>query len=348
MYTQIWAHAYRQSFHGGVNTNNITESFNNVLRKRYLPLRHDTTVFALAQVLLEVVFPEQELKYVQATVKQTSTYRSPRYSLPDFLKERPHSIQGICLLNIERGKSIPSSHIAEVHNTGLFNVKKGSTPSSDEVWSINISEGNCTCPAFQNSHIPCKHMFAIFHHYNSKWKWSDLPKSLIDAPHMSLDIQCTSHNDEYITYNDDSTDTSNIPSTSNDIPVSRTNGKQVYRLQKQIEEALSQYRTLTFLTNDIPTLGNVLEELNRIRTSLKESAIIPGGENCPPAFKALAAAGVEDFKMNNRTVYRRGVKRTSQYTKGVSQPKKQKCNKTDVLLEAKRREAGRPKLKQPQ
>lgn len=55
---QLWAHYHRQVFHGQVDTNNITESFNNVLRQRYLPLRHDTTIFALVQVLVEIVFPE--------------------------------------------------------------------------------------------------------------------------------------------------------------------------------------------------------------------------------------------------------------------------------------------------
>ena len=67
-FTKLLAHAYCQSFYGGINTNDITELFNNVLRKRYPSLRHDT-IFALTQVLMEVVFPEQELKYIQATLE---------------------------------------------------------------------------------------------------------------------------------------------------------------------------------------------------------------------------------------------------------------------------------------
>ena len=127
-------------------------------------------MFALTQVLVEVVFPEQQLKYIQATVKQTSMYRSPRYPMPDFLTERPHPIQGICLLNIERGKSIPFCHITKQPENGVFKIRRGSTLASDEdTWTVNIPDGNCTCPAFQTSHIPCKHMFAIFHHH-SAWK----------------------------------------------------------------------------------------------------------------------------------------------------------------------------------
>jgi hypothetical protein len=101
-------------------------------------------VFALTQVLVEVVFPEQQLKYIQATVKQTSTYRSPQYPMPDYLIERPHSVQGICLLNIERGKSIPVGYITQLPKNGAYTIKKGSTDASeDDAWKINTPEGNC-------------------------------------------------------------------------------------------------------------------------------------------------------------------------------------------------------------
>lgn len=201
-------------------------------------------MFALTQVLVEVVFPEQQLKYIQATVKQTSTYRSPRYPIPDYLIERPHSVQGICLLNIERGKSIPAGHITKLPEKGIFKIKKGSTEASEsDTWTVNVPDGNCTCPAFQTSHISCKHMFAIFH-YHSAWKWSNLPKSLTEASHMSLDIQCTSHDYDLDVINnfcDENTDISPTTiSESTNIPVHRTTGTQIYRLQKQIEEVLGQ------------------------------------------------------------------------------------------------------------
>ena len=77
-----------------------------------------------------------------------------------------------------------------------------------------------------------------------------------------------------------------------------------------------------------------------------EAATIPGGENCPHTFKALAATGTDDFRKNNKIIRRAGAKRKSCYRKGISQPKRQKYNNTtDILLDAKRREAGRPKLK---
>ena len=63
-------------------------------------------------------------------------------------------------------------------------------------------------------------------------------------------------------------------------------------------------------------------------------------------FKVLAAAGADEFGKNRKTIHRAGAKRKSRYTEGISQPKRQKCNTmTNILLEVKRNEAGKPKLK---
>lgn len=44
---------------------------NNALWSRYLRLRQDTSVFELVQILLNVVFPEQESDYIVAVAQQT-------------------------------------------------------------------------------------------------------------------------------------------------------------------------------------------------------------------------------------------------------------------------------------
>lgn len=167
---QLWAHSHRQVFHGGVDTNNITESFNNVLRRRYLPLRQDTTIFALVQILIEIAFPELEVRYIQATIKQTSSYRKPRYALPVFLEGRPHSVQSLCLMNIQRAKATPKSRLSQKDLAGVFTVSKGTDGSESDSWTVNISAGTCSCPSFLASNVPCKHMFAVFHHY-PQWSW---------------------------------------------------------------------------------------------------------------------------------------------------------------------------------
>ena len=160
-----------------MDTNNITESFNNVLRQRYLPLRHDTTVFAFVQVLTEVAFPEQESKYFQTLIQQTQAYRKPRYDIPSFLEGRPHKVQSLCMLNMERAKSISKADLKEIQR-GIFNIKS----KDNNVWKTDLTNGTCTCPAFVLTNIPCKHFFAVFYH-TPMWNWNDLPSSLTKSSH---------------------------------------------------------------------------------------------------------------------------------------------------------------------
>ena len=243
-----------------MDTNNITESFNNVLRRRYLPLRHDTTIFALVQVLIEVAFPEQEMRYVQATIQQTREYRRPRYELP-------HAVQSLCLLNIERGLSIPKNHFSEFE-TGKFHV----TPSSGETkWIAIIPAGTCTCPAFQSTNIPCKHLFAIFHHF-PKWSWEDLPTTLTEAAHMILD-SVTECSTDQVTGEVDM-EVPDPHSQGQQIPRPVTNGAQIYRLQKQIEETTAKCRTLAYLTKDIAALEASLSQCEAAMETLASSAYL--------------------------------------------------------------------------
>ena len=148
LHVQLWAHAHRQVFHCGVDTNNITESFNHILRQRYLPLRHDTTIFALVQILVEVVFPEQEIRYIQATIKQTAAYRKPKYELPQFLQEKPHTIQSICLMNIERAKAIPKSHVTQKESVGVYSLASSSSGSEQSYGQSIFQLGYAHAQAF--------------------------------------------------------------------------------------------------------------------------------------------------------------------------------------------------------
>ena len=217
-----------------MDTNNITESFNNVLRRRYLPLQHDTTVFALVQILIEVAFPEQEINYVQATIQQTKEYRRPRYQIPIYLEERPHKVQSLCLLNMERGQAIPKSYLSEFES-GKFEVissSSGTSSSSGNKWTVIIPDGICTCPSFQSTNIPCKHFFAILHHY-SKWGWKDLPKTLTQASHMVLDVTTNATIESDMEMDGSITEDEQH---SQELPTSVTAGTQLYRLQKKLKK----------------------------------------------------------------------------------------------------------------
>ena len=350
-------------FHCGVDTNNITESFNNVLRKRYLPLRQDTTIFALVQILVEVVFPEQEVRYIQATVKQTSAYRRPRYHLPNYLNNILHTAQSICLLNMERAKAIPRSHITQQELRGAYSLLSSS--SAERSWTVNIPAGSCTCPSFLSSHLPCKHMFAVFHHY-PKWTWDDLPKELTNSTHMTLDQQAIAEEENCTaicnarTNEDDDNSEGFLPSLTTStatglIPSKTSEGKQVYRLQKSIEEAVGQCRTLAFLTNDLPTLETALQQCKTVIETLVSSATTSLGLHTPPVFHAIAKAGVEQFKKDNKRLHRVGVKRKC--TNSKQPPSKNFLNEAasasivqqeDTLTSLVNRKHGRPRLKRLQ
>ena len=98
--------------------------------------------------------------------------------------KKTHTVQSICLLNIERAKAIPKSHVTEQEAMGTYSVVSSSC--GQQSWTVDILAGYCMCPSFQTYHIPCKHMFSIFPHY-PKWSWGDLPQELTNSSHMSLD-----------------------------------------------------------------------------------------------------------------------------------------------------------------
>ena len=87
-------------------------------------------------------------------------------------------------------------------------------------------------------------MFAVFHHF-PQWTWNSLPKTLTNAPHMTL--TCTLNDPLMdVPYSDVDTLDGDVgenndtyqSSTTQPIPTKTTEGAQVYRLQKQVEETL--------------------------------------------------------------------------------------------------------------
>ena len=172
---------FRKQFHAEIDTDNITESFNHTLRTRYLPLQQDKTVSAFAKVLIDIVFEEQQREYVIATAHQSTSYRLPRYHLPENLKNRPRSVQATILLNMERADEITRENITEIKE-GTYCVRH----ANSKEYTVNIPDGQCSCHQFITTHHPCKHMFAIFKYF-TQWSWSSLPHSLTESEYLTLD-----------------------------------------------------------------------------------------------------------------------------------------------------------------
>jgi hypothetical protein len=172
---------YRNDFYAGVDTDNLTEAFNNTLRSRYLGHRADTTVYSLVQVLVDVVFPEQAKEYTTALTQATESYRVPRYEVPPYLRNRPPKVQAAALRQLNLSKGYSSNDIKPYSLHGSYAVE------DDKCNNVDIPKGLCSCYYFIKNRIPCKHMFAVFRHHN-EWNWNSLPAALTESTYMVLDV----------------------------------------------------------------------------------------------------------------------------------------------------------------
>ena len=348
---QLWAHAYRQSFHADINTNNITESINNVMRSCYLKVWPDASVLSLTEVLLEVAFPEMEKKYIQATVKQMETYRKSRYPLPYFLLNRPRTVQGECLANQEKAKAITNSMVCSTQQEGVFQVHGKNSPEPG--YQVNISLGQCSCVYFTLKKIPCKHMFAVFDHY-PLWTWHHLPASLTESPYMKLDDIHSTAEREFTTAGDGTDNQSAdvnelVPAAeecTQEIPVPTTAGNQIYTMQRKARDALAECISLVFCTTELPTLKAINTEALAMKKVLLEQCSSSKTSNDIPALHLLSKSAVRHARETTKQQARTGVR--------LKRLQKKKCTlkpqQSDPLLQTigNSKQRGRPKKKKEQ
>ena len=257
---------YRKEFHARVNTDNLTESFNNVLKNHYLTLRHDKSVYSLTKILLHCVFPDQEREYIILTARQSSAHRKSRSTLPHFLLNRPAHVQNACISNIEKGKRISPVSISEVSSKdGIFKVK-----SSKGDYEVSIIGGSCSCPYFSQERIPCKHMFSIFENYS--WSWKDLPSSLTESPYMTLETDLLQRDGSLDQQQQLELEIHGSDQTSADeIPHYQSQGAKLLSLQKQTRDAFAKCSTAVFMLDDVDVLEKVNLKVNEIYSDLMQT-----------------------------------------------------------------------------
>ena len=186
-------------------------------------------------------------------------------------------------------------------------------------------------------------MFAIFHHY-TQWSWDNLPKELTESVHMTLDTPTCM--DDAMSSNDTDINTQEYTERSEAIPVHTTQGTQIYRLQKQIEEVLGRCRSLAFLTNDSVCLQQALTQCKTVMDTLMSSATDTAEPNLPPIFHSIAKAGVEEFKRSTKTEHRKGMKRKRNTgLSSDSNSKRIKCQGINPLADVTNKGPGRPRQK---
>ena len=349
---QLWCHLFRQKFHGDVNTNNYTESFNNVLKHHYFILRNDKSVFSLVQLLLQHVFPDQEREYTELSARQTKDHRLPRDPLPSFLLNRPKPVVSACLLSIEKAKAIDISTITEEDSVkGTYSVK-----SKNGEYLVTIKEGKCTCPYYTLRQIPCKHMFCILQNFN--WTWDDFPSSCTECTHMILDREldmCISQGDvlaehQDIPPNDDSIPFAGHSSTS--IPPHQTAGSKLFCLQKQLRDELAKCTAAVFMIDDIRTLETLKERIHDIHTELVSAVSLSQTEGLT-TMKHLMKEEVVESRKRSRLITRANqiskkyskMKRKTRGECPISTKRARPVQRDDPLQAAAHASVGRPKGK---
>ena len=153
-------------------------SFSHVLRQRYLLLRHDTTIFALVQILTEVAFPDQEIKYNRSILSQTQFYQKPRYQVPSY----DHTKFTVSVCSTWRELNPSQSHAYLKWTKERFKPCQKMTNHGEFLFPLeplhaqNLSSQTFPANTFLQSSV-----------ISPKWSWNDLPKSLTESSHMILD-----------------------------------------------------------------------------------------------------------------------------------------------------------------
>lgn len=186
---QRWARAFRDDeYHAAVNTNNGVEALNKVLKYSFLPRQAKAkSLSALITVLVEAFLPDSYQKYLFLNYKQSSSYRSYKDFVPEYLHGRPRTTILHCLDRKANSCKYTNSDLEVVDSDkGIFTVNG----SGDSKYTIDFGADkdmpSCGCADWKQWNLPCKHMFAIFRLLPT-WNWYKLPKRYLESPYLSAD-----------------------------------------------------------------------------------------------------------------------------------------------------------------
>ena len=308
-------------------------------------------MFSLIQVLTDIVFPEQARDYTIAVAQQTNAYRVSRYNIPDFVQDRPHFIQAECLANIQGAKKYERSDITP-QGDGKFHVTERKGYKAVKTIRVNLPEGSCECSQFQKSLIPCKHMFAIFSHFPSDWSWKNLPATLTESSHMTLDTAVL-HSEEATEVFDDCDqsvmkDEMKFSDIAQDPPVKQTSAHQLLLAQRQARDALSKCISAFFSVENLEAIQSATATADHLYCQLIQVAHPGKKPEELPSFPLLAKTEVDRCRSSAKYQPRVGLRHTQLKRKCTAPFGKGSCSKKikidDPLSLVKRIRKGRKAL----
>ena len=151
---QRWARAFRDDeYHATVNTNNGVEAFNRVLKYSFLPRQKKAiSLSGLITVLVEAFLPESYQKYLFLNYKQSTSYRSYKDFVPEYLHGRPRTTILHCLDRKANSSKYMASDVEVIDSDkGIFTVNG----SGDNKYTIDFGADkgmpSCSCADWRQS-----------------------------------------------------------------------------------------------------------------------------------------------------------------------------------------------------
>eukprot|EP01083_Nonionella_stella_P279062 949213_1 len=124
--------------------------------------------------------------YHNSQYLQSEHYRSNTSNRidKDFLNRPNHVISNL-VHNKEYATQFTQSNIETVDpSNNIYKISK-SLKHPDEKRTVDFNLGKCNCSYFITTEYPCTHMFGVIQ--LTPLLFTDLPPSLLNAPHMVLD-----------------------------------------------------------------------------------------------------------------------------------------------------------------
>ena len=140
------------------------------------------TVSNLATLLVTTFLPESYQKYLLQNYQMSGTYRAYKDFIPSYLHGRPRNVILHCLSRMNKAKFLQAQAVLTDTMQDIFEITK----SSGGKHIVNFSEPQCSCKDWKQLKLPCKHFFAVFHHY-SEWGWDRLPVNYLSSEYLTCD-----------------------------------------------------------------------------------------------------------------------------------------------------------------
>ncbi len=177
----------------------------------------------MCTTLIESFLPDAHQKYVCLNYMQSSQYRSYKSSVPEYLRDRPKTTILHCLERKSKALKYVTDDIKVVDSKqGIFTIEGSKNKKHTINFGIENEDGmpSCTCPDWQQWHIPCKHFFAEFN-LQSGWAWSNLHPKYLNSPYLCTDSHVL-HDYFHNTASNESLNTDSLNSSTDSLP--STNG----------------------------------------------------------------------------------------------------------------------------